>query len=102
MRTCLILLPFLLLTACGAGGSSSGGTTAIQTVTHYYASGRIQDTGQIVTATGKRTGTWTTYHDLDGSPLQFTGDYVDGALDVTKAWKEWNADGSVRADSSDR
>lgn len=106
-RTLFILLPFLLLTACGSGGGSGGSSgggevPAIQTVTRYYTSGRVQETGTIVTASNRRTGTWTAYHDVDGSPLRFTGDYADDHLDATKPWREWNVDGSVRVDSSDR
>lgn len=106
MRPLLILLPILFLTACGSGGgggsSDTGTTPAIQTITRYYTSGRIQETGEIITASNKRTGTWTAYHDVDGSPLRFTGEYVDDRVDPTKPWSEWNADGSVRVDSSDR
>ena len=107
MRHLLILLPLLFLAACGSGGggggSSDAGTTpAVQIVTRYFASGRIQETGPIITATGQRTGTWTVYHDANGSPLRFTGDYADDTLDASKAWTEWNSDGSVRADASDR
>jgi hypothetical protein len=103
MRTCVIVLT-LFLAGCGpeGGGSSADSTPAVQTVTRYHPSGRIQETGAVITASGKRTGVWTAYHDLGGSPLRFTGEYADGMLDTGKAWTEWNADGSVRADAGDR
>lgn len=103
----LALFPLFLLTACGVGGGGdeAGGdaapSSATTVVTAYHASGRPAATGAVLTGTEVRTGTWTEFHDQDGSPKRWEGVYADGAIDQTAFWCEWNADGSVRADQTD-
>lgn len=94
----------IFLSGCGCGGDSGAAAAPVSTtsVTIYYDSGRIKESGPVLISTGERTGIWQSFHDLDGSPKQFTGRYVSNKLDATQPWQEWNADGSVRADSTDR
>lgn len=101
------VLPALILATalagCGGGGDAAAAPpTGSRTVTFYHASGRIAETGAIDNASGQRTGEWTAFHDADGSPRLFVGTYVAGAIDRARPWREWNADGSIRADGDDR
>lgn len=103
MRTFLLASIFLLLCSCGGGGgggSAATPTTEIQTI--HHASGRIAETGPVKAGTTIRVGEWQAFFDQDGSPKRFVGTYTEGTLDPAQPWREWNADGSIRADVSDR
>ncbi len=107
MRHVLPTLCFLVCAGCGSGGGGGGddaapAASATTPVVTRYASGRIHEQGQVVTGTDVRTGTWTRHFDADGSPLQWRGSYTAGAIDTALPWTEWNQDGSVRVDSTDR
>lgn len=91
----------LLLAACGGGGGG-GGSGSDTTVTLTYPSGRIMAVGEYAPGTTMRTGVWTEYFDQNDSPQQWRKTYVNGSWDQTKDWREWNADGSIRNDVSDR
>lgn len=90
----------LLLTACGGGGGGDSGSSS--TVTLTYPSGRIMAVGEYESGTTTRTGEWKEYFDQNGSPQQWRKTFVSGSWDKAKAWREWNADGSIRNDVSDR
>jgi hypothetical protein len=104
MRVLLCCICYLVLSACGSGGSepAANATPTTKTQTVYYASGRIAETGAVKIGTTMKVGEWQSFFDLAGSPRQFTGVYADGKLDSTRPWREWNADSSIRADSTDR
>lgn len=90
----------LLLASCGGGGD--GGGSSSSTVTLTYPSGRIMAQGTYEPGTTTRTGVWTEYFDQNGSPQQWKKTYVGGTWDQAKDWREWNADGSIRNDFTDR
>lgn len=89
----------LPLASCGGGG---GGGSSSNTVTLTYPSGRIMAQGAYEPGTTTRTGVWTEYFDESGSPQQWKKTYVAGTWDQTKDWREWNPDGSIRNDWTDR
>jgi len=100
----LAICVLLVLAGCG-GGSGGGGTPAVtvsDTLTTYYASGRIEATGHVLTGTAIKTGSWVIHHDVDSSPKKWHGWYRENAIDTAKPWTEWNADGSIRYAAGDR
>ena len=104
LGSCLVLL----LAGCGGGGgggSDAGptvtGPTTTTTVTLYHQSGRMAATGTVLAGTTIKTGVWSEYFDVEGSPRQWQRSYTQDTWDTAKDWREWNADGSVRNDASD-
>lgn len=109
LRTPVIALALgLTLAGCGGGGGGGGGSgqgatsPATQPVTIFYASGRIEAEGYHLAGTTTRTGHWRIRFDDPSGQVQWEGDYADGVIDASKPWREWNADGSIRVDSTDR
>lgn len=94
------LISSALMTACGGGDGAGQESAPPRIVTEYYASGRPAATGTLSGAV--RTGPWVEYHDADGSPRKWEGAYAHGIIDTSAFWCEWNADGSIRADQTDR
>jgi hypothetical protein len=92
----------LLLASCGGGGGGGGGGSSSTTVTLTWPSGRIMAQGAYEPGTTTRTGVWTEYFDENGSPQQWKKTFVAGTWDQTKDWREWNTDGSIRNDWTDR
>jgi hypothetical protein len=106
MRLCIAFLAILLLAGCGSGGGDDAAPTvsgpATTEVVTWHASGRIHERGQVLAGTDLRIGEWERHFDAEGSPLQWRGSYADGAVDAARPWSEWNLDGSVRVDATDR
>ena len=98
----LTVLAAVLMAGCGGGGGGGSDSGSSGTVTLTYPSGRIMAVGQYEPGTTTRTGEWKEYFDQDGSPQQWRKTYVSGLWDQAKDWREWNADGSIRNDVSDR
>jgi len=103
MRTIIPLTCAILLFAgCGGGGGETVSTTdpgsGLTSITTHYDNGQIETTGQ-QDADGQPEGEWQLYFP-DGQ-LMFEGSFVDGQLDQSQAWTEYNADGSVRHHQSD-
>lgn len=94
----------LVTTACTSsdtatldGGTGSEGSSP-QVATITYTSGTVFATGP-VDDQGRRQGEWN-IHFEDGA-VWWEAHYVDDVFDPTQPWTEYNADGSVRFDSSD-
>jgi hypothetical protein len=74
----------------------------------YYdapAKTRKQAEGPAYTAadgTVVRHGAWVEYFADPANTKQWDRTYVDGAASSAGPWTEWNADGSIRYDASDR
>lgn len=92
----------VLLSGCGGGGGGGADSSSSATVTLTYPSGRVMAVGQYEPGTTTRTGQWKEYFDQPGSPQQWKRSYTSGTWDKAKDWREWNADGSIRNDASDR
>jgi hypothetical protein len=99
---CLAIL--LLAGGCSGGSGDGGGSSSSSSgaVTLTYSSGRIMATGHYEPESTTRTGEWCEYFDVDGSPQQWRRTFNAGAWDHSQDWREWNIDGSVRNDASDR
>lgn len=67
-----------------------------------HPSGRMSASGQVLPGTTTRVGRWTMWYDDEHGTKRWEGDYVNGVIDQTKPWREWNIDGSIRADAQDR
>lgn len=109
MRHSLIVLSLIVLgiapVGCGGGASdqtAAATSVAVEPVTLHHVSGRVSASGFVLAGTTIRTGAWTTYFDDESGQRQWDGHYRDGAVDGGKPWQEWNLDGSIRFDSSDR
>jgi hypothetical protein len=101
------LLPYVILLAAlvssGCGASTPTGQPGVP-VTLYYPSGRIMAQGAYLPGSTTRTGEWREFFDRDGSPPQWRRVYVAGVWDpkASNDWQEWNPDGSIRMDGTDR
>lgn len=99
-----------------SGGSSSGSSSGGRPSTDPFVDSGVDDQGRFDGAatlrdqqgrtiatghftSGVRTGLWRIY-DSEGH-LRWEGYYMDGSIDQTQPWKEWNADGSIRTTSAD-
>lgn len=103
LRASVLSIAIVLAVGCGSGGGGGGGTPpAVTAVVLTYPSGRVMARGFYIAGTTIRTAHWTRYFDADAEPRQWDGDYRDDGIDAAKPWTEWNLDGSVRNDSSDR
>jgi hypothetical protein len=67
-----------------------------------HPSGRISASGAVLPGTTTRVGRWTMWYDDESGPKRWEGEYTNGVMDQSKPWREWNADGSVRADAEDQ
>jgi hypothetical protein len=96
-----VLAAALLLSGCGESAPTD---PAVVPVTLYYPSGRIMAQGAYLPGSTTRTGEWREFFDRDGSPPQWRRVYVAGVWDpkASSDWQEWNPDGSIRMDGTDR
>lgn len=120
MRTCICLLSSLLvLSGCGAGGGDGGDAPAStptltdQTVivTTWYdtpTNTQVASTGPVLVdsagnATDLKQGAWTFHFPPDqGGGRSLIRTFHQGVWDQGRPWTEFNADGSVRVDATDR
>jgi hypothetical protein len=101
-RSLTLLIATVAIAALIAGCGGDGGGGPDTSVTLSYPSGRIMAVGAYEPGTTTRTGVWKEYFDQAGSPQQWRKTYIGGIWDKTRDWREWNADGSVRNDITDR
>lgn len=97
-----VLAIIVLLVPVGCGGGGDASAPATEAVTTYYASGRIEASGQVLAGTAIKTGPWVVHHDVAGSPEKWRGSYRENAIDAAKPWIERNEDGSTRYAAGDR
>lgn len=126
----LALAAAMLAGACGGSGGGSGavfggadpGADGLTLLESHYDSGQLAEQGWI-DAEGRRSGVWRAWHPsgqlereatyADGEPegpvrewhangqLRWQGTFPGGGRPSVD-WVEYNADGSVRFDASDR
>jgi hypothetical protein len=108
----VVVCAMIAAAGCGSGGggggvSSSSAPAAGQSVSPasltlsevYHDNGRLAERGWI-DANGKRYGSWGFWY--DNGQQRWQGSYIDGAIDGSRPWREYNRDGSTRRDWQDR
>jgi hypothetical protein len=90
----------------GLGLSTEVSVTATETtltpVTERHPSGRMMASGQVLPGTTTRVGQWTAWFDDESGTKRWEGHYDHGTIDKNKPWREWNPDGSIKADAQDQ
>ncbi len=103
----VFILSAVLILVVGCGGGSAKPSTAatpdagLRQVEEFHPNGQLAAKGTVLDegSLARRHGRWRTW--FDNGQMRWEGDYRRDAVDQGQHWREWNADGSIRDDSSD-